>query len=154
MELNKIELLLDKYFEGQTSIAEEKELTNYFSASDVAQHLEQYKPLFGYFEQAKAQKLAPEISLNITQKEKKGNKNWIVVAASVVVLAGLSTFIYNTNRVTKVNQDLGSFNNPEIAFKETQKALQLLSQNVNVGIESVSYINEYEKSKNLIFKNQ
>ena len=110
--------------------------------------------MFGYFEQAKAQKLAPEISLNITQKEKKGNKNWIVVAASVVVLAGLSTFIYNTNRVTKVNQDLGSFNNPEIAFKETQKALQLLSQNVNVGIESVSYINEYEKSKNLIFKNQ
>ena len=41
MELYKIEELIEKYFQGETSIAEEKELTNYFSSSNVAQHLEQ-----------------------------------------------------------------------------------------------------------------
>ena len=53
MELYKIEELIEKYFQGETSIAEEKELTNYFSSSNVAQHLEQYKPMFGYFSLAK-----------------------------------------------------------------------------------------------------
>ena len=53
MELDRIENLLEKYFEGETSIAEEKELKVYFSSGDVAQHLEQYKAIFGYFSEAK-----------------------------------------------------------------------------------------------------
>ena len=44
MALDRIEKLVEKYFEGETSIAEEKELKTYFSSTDVAQHLEQYKP--------------------------------------------------------------------------------------------------------------
>lgn len=35
---------------------------------------------------------------------------------------------------------------------ETKQALEKLSTNVNTGIESVLYVNEYDKSKNLIFK--
>ena len=30
MALDRIEILIEKYFEGETSIAEEKELKNYF----------------------------------------------------------------------------------------------------------------------------
>ena len=51
-----------------------------------------------------------------------------------------------------VDQDLGTYDNPEVALKETQKALALLSTHVNTGIESVNYIREYEDSKQLIFK--
>ena len=39
MELSKIEFLVEKYLEAETSIAEEKELQLYFSAPNVAQHL-------------------------------------------------------------------------------------------------------------------
>jgi hypothetical protein len=53
MELTKIEILIEKYFQGETSIAEEKELRSYFSTSNVAPHLEQYKAMFGYFTEAK-----------------------------------------------------------------------------------------------------
>ena len=56
MEFNKIEDILEKYFQGETSIAEENELKDYFSSPNVAQHLEQYKPMFGYFSQVKEQK--------------------------------------------------------------------------------------------------
>ncbi len=63
MELNKIELLIEKYFQGETSIAEENELRTYFSSLNVAQHLEQYKPLFGYLSLAADQKFTPEIPL-------------------------------------------------------------------------------------------
>ncbi|KAB1156291.1 hypothetical protein [Flavobacterium luteum] len=147
MEFSKIETLLEKYFQGDTSIAEENELKKYFSSPNVLPHLEQYKSLFGYFTQAKQQ----EFNHLIPLKSKKQNLNWLSIAASVVVMLGIGMYVYlNTN--TSQNQDLGTYDNPEIAFKETQKALALLSNHVNVGIESVHYVEEYQNSKNLIFK--
>lgn len=149
MELNKIEILLEKYFQGETSIAEEKELRSYFSSPYVAPHLEQYKAMFGYFTQAKKQELAQEIP----QITKKRNVMWLSVAASVVVLLGVATFfMINTNEPVNHQNELGTYDSPELAFKETQKALALLSSNVNVGIESVMYVQEYENTKNRIFK--
>ena len=50
MELARIEKLLDKYFEGETTISEEKELKVYFTGETVPSHLEKYKDLFGYFQ--------------------------------------------------------------------------------------------------------
>lgn len=148
MEHTNIEILLEKYFEGETSIAEEKELTNYFSSPNVAQHLEQYKSLFGYFSQTKKLAFLQEIPLQ-TENNKVA---WLSIAASVVVLLGVGTFVYLNNNQGNQNKDLGTYNDPEIAFKETQKALAMLATHVNVGIESVHYVQEYENSKNLIFK--
>jgi len=151
MEFNKIEDLLEKYFQGETSIAEEKELKNYFSSPNVAQHLEQYKPMFGYFSQVKEQKSTQTIPL----KTKKRNVAWLSIAASVVVLLGVGTYFYvsEKNAAPAVAQtELGTYDDPEEALAATQKALALLSSNVNVGIESVQYIKEYEQSKNKIFK--
>jgi len=63
---------------------------------------------------------------------------------------GIGFFGYYKNPTAK--EDLGTYENPEVAFKATQKALTLLSNNVNVGVKSVQYIEEYENSKNFIFK--
>jgi len=152
MESDKIEILLEKYFQGETSIAEENELKNYFSSLNVAQHLEQYKPMFGYFSHAKEQQFEQQVPLLPKSRDKKRNVAWLSVAASVVVLLGIGTYAYvNSNNVAQ-NQNLGTYDDPEVAFRETQKALALLSGQVNKGIESVQYVQEYEDSKNLIFK--
>ncbi|MEN9487911.1 MAG: hypothetical protein RL494_176 [Bacteroidota bacterium] len=149
MAFNNIDILLEKYFQGETSIAEEKELRSYFSSQDVAPHLEQYKAVFGYFIQARKQEFAQQIP----QTAKKRNVKWLSVAASVVVLLGIATFfMINTNEPVNHQHDLGTYESPELAFKETQKALALLSSNVNVGIESVRYIQEYEVTKSRVFK--
>jgi hypothetical protein len=151
MEFNKIENILEKYFEGETIIAEENELKEYFSSSNVAQHLEQYKPMFGYFSQVKEQKSTQEIPL----KTKKRNVAWLSIAASAVVLLGVGTYFYVSEKnATQVvaQSELGTYDDPKEALAATQKALALLSNKVNVGIESVQYINEYEQSKNKIFK--
>ena len=148
MELNKIEILLEKYFQGETSIAEENELRTYFSSLDVAQHLEQYKPMFGYFPLAKEQMLQQEIPL----QSKKRYVAWLSIAASVVVLLGIGTYVFYNYDNANEKQDLGTYDDPEVALRETQKALALLSNHVNVGIESVYYIKEYQDSKELIFK--
>jgi hypothetical protein len=151
MEFNKIEDILEKYFQGETSIAEEKELKEYFSSPNVAQHLEQYKPMFGYFSQVKEQKSTQEIPL----KTQKRNVAWLSIAASVVVLLGVGAYFYESEKnITPVvaQSELGTYDDPEEALAATQKALALLSNKVNVGIESVQYIKEYEQSKNKIFK--
>ncbi|MFD0778008.1 hypothetical protein ACFQZF_05480 [Flavobacterium myungsuense] len=138
---------MEKYFEGQTNSSEENELRNYFSSPNVVPHLEQYKPLFGYFAVAKKEEFKPNIQL----QSKRLRVTWLSIAASVVVLLGIGTYVY-FNTYTNQNQDLGTYTDPEIAFKETQKALALLSNQVNIGIESVRYVEEYQHSKNLIFK--
>ncbi|MCB0443338.1 MAG: hypothetical protein KDC50_04740 [Flavobacterium sp.] len=151
MELAKIEQLLEKYFEGETTIAEEIQLKQYFSSDKVAAHLEHYKPLFGFLITEKEKQFTPSLSL---KTKKRFAVARIGIAASLLFLIGTVTYFnykpYNPTPVA--NAKLGSFESPEEAFKETQKALALLSEKVNIGMESVSYINEYENSKKLIFK--
>jgi hypothetical protein len=147
MELNKIEILLEKYFEGETSIAEENELKNYFSSPNVAEHLEQYQSLFGYFSEAKEQKFTHEVSL----KSSKRKVTWFSIAASVIVLLGIGTYTYFNHESVKENNELGTYEDPEEAFVATQKALAMLSNHVNVGVESVQYIQVYEVTKEKVF---
>ena len=151
MEQSKIEFILEKYFEGETNIAEENELRTYFSSTDVAQHLQQYQPLFKYYNAEKEQKIELKSSLNLISQTKNRKLKWLSIAASIVVLIGAGTFTF-FNYNNSQQQDLGSYDSPEEAFAATQKALNLLSENVNVGVISVQHIQEFENSKNLIFK--
>jgi hypothetical protein len=148
MALDKIEQLLEKYFEAETSIVEEKELKDYFASSGVAQHLEQYKPIFGYAVQAKQEQFTATIPLKTKTRK---SVVWLSVAASVAVLLGVGLVALNQDSQPKA-QDLGTIDNPEVAFRETQKALAMISESVNKGIGSMGYINEFEQSKNKIFK--
>lgn len=146
MELHTIEKLVEKYFSGETSIAEEKQLKNYFSSPDVAPHLEQYRAVFGYFSQAKQEQFTKTVPL---QPRKRSYVAWISVAASVAVLLGV---FYIFNQKPEQPQDLGTFDNPELAFQETQKALEMVSENVNQGVKSIDYVNEYNQTTKTIFK--
>ncbi len=146
MELNRIESLLEKYFEVQTTLLEEQELKRYFSSTNVAQHLKEYQPLFNHFEASKRTEFTSQIKLPTLFSKKI---KWSI-AASIVFLLGSSTVLYVQ---TQNQKDLGTYSNPEMAFKETQKALEMLSNHVNVGVQSVAYLSEFEKSKNLVFKN-
>ncbi len=144
MESDKIEQLLEKYFDAQTTSAEEKQLQQYFSA-EVAPHLEQYKPLFGYYAFARQQQFEQAVPLKTKKRSKVA---WLSVAASVAVLAGAGTFAYFQQTQP---QDLGTYDSPEEAFRETQKALALLSDHVNTGVQSVQYIQTYEATKDRVF---
>ncbi len=87
-------------------------------------------------------------------KSKRFKLRWNVIAASVLVLLGIGMCGYLNYCDVNQNKNLGTYDNPEVAFRETQKALSILSRNLKIGIENVQYIREYEDSKNLIFKQQ
>jgi len=51
------------------------------------------------------------------------------------------------------DDDLGTFNNPEEAFKFTKQTLNFISEECNNGIENATYnVSEYEQAKTKIFK--
>jgi hypothetical protein len=147
MELKLVEQLLEQYFEGTTTIAEEKQLKTYFSSNDVAPHLAKYQALFGYFETQKEIHFDQKLPL---QPRKQNTVKWMGIAASFVVLFGWATFYFSTPEPKQ--DDLGTYDNPEEAYAATQKALLMVAEQVNVGMESVSHLNEYEKTKKSIFK--
>ena len=147
MELKLVEQLLEKYFQGETTIAEEKQLKAYFSSNDVAPHLAKYQALFGYFETQKGTQFEQKLPL---QSRKQNTVKWIGIAASFVVLFGLATFYFYPSEPK--HEDLGTYDNPEEAFAATQEALLMVSEQVNIGMESVVYLEEYEKTKKTIFK--
>jgi hypothetical protein len=60
MESVKIDYLVEKYFQGETSIAEEKELRIYFSSSDVAA-FRTIQAYFEYFSLAKEQQFTSQV---------------------------------------------------------------------------------------------
>jgi hypothetical protein len=147
MELKLVEQLLEQYFQGTTTIAEEKQLKTYFSSNDVAPHLAKYQALFGYFETQKEIHFDQKLPL---QPRKQNTVKWMGIAASFVVLFGWATFYFSTPEPKQ--DDLGTYDNPEEAYAATQKALLMVAEQVNVGMESVSHLNEYEKTKKSIFK--
>lgn len=140
MELNNIEKIIEKYLEAETSIAEEKELRNYFSSPNVAPHLEQYKYMFQYFTIAKNETSSRSVPL----KPRKNYYKWITVAASFVLAFGFYTY----NSVKSNTQEEEAL----LAYYQTKKALQLVSSNFNIGAQKVGYLNEFENTKNQIFK--
>lgn len=145
MESGQIEILLEKYFDALTSTAEEQQLKAYFSSPGVAPHLEQYRPVFGYFSEQAGQQFSKSVPL----KTKKHYAAWLSVAAAAVLLSGMFFLMHEQQ---PESDDLGTYDDPEVAFRETQKALNMLSENVNVGVAGVNYLGEYEKTKKTIFK--
>jgi hypothetical protein len=137
MELASIEKLLEKYLDAETTIAEEKELRNYFLSENVAPHLQEYQSMFGYFSTSKNERFTKTIQL----KSQKVNWKWLSVAASVVLLVSVYTG-YQNNQQKKA----------EKIYQETQMAFGMLATNLNKGNAAISKLQYFENTTNKVFK--
>lgn len=136
----KIQLLLEKYFEGETSLQEEKELQEYFNSEQVDASLEKYKPMFKYFQKAGLEEFTKkELSLN---KPKKRNLFWKIGIAATF----LSVFFGVSYHLKQQKQQQEA----EIAFEQVKEALQLISVNYNKGTTKIKYLKEFDATTNKI----
>lgn len=140
MALNNIDRLVQKYLEAETSIAEEQELQRYFSSSNVAPHLEEYKALFQYFSAAKYE----TTNVTVALKPRTSYLKWGSVAASIIFALGFFTF----NSIQANNEQEEAL----LAYYQTKEALNLISNQFNTGTSKINYLNTFETSKQQIFK--
>lgn len=96
----KIDELLNKYFEGETSCEEERELRRYFTETDrLPEHLQAYRPLFAYLEQeanatAETQKTPePQPPSRKPARLHRMLYAWSGIAAGVLLLAGVARML-------------------------------------------------------------
>ncbi|NCP20421.1 MAG: hypothetical protein COS42_02635 [Flavobacteriales bacterium CG03_land_8_20_14_0_80_35_15] len=141
MELNNIEKLLDKYFEGATSLNEEAIIRQYFTTQKVPAHLEAYQDLFGYYAFKNAEESNKPIVLN---KKFKVPYKWLSIAAMFVVVLG--SYLYK-NQVDKTKQAQLLKD-----YQTTQQALELISNNLNKSTFAFAQLQEFENTTNKIFK--
>lgn len=148
MESVKIKQLLDAYFEGATSLDEEKVLRDYFNNEKVADHLVQYQPIFVGLKAAKAERSSKEITLPESGRNtgKTIKTWWYSVAAMLVIALGAGGFYLSQPNYTQEEKEALA------AFEKSKKAMLLLSENLNKGTEQLSFVAQFGKAKDKIFE--
>ncbi|MDX1326589.1 MAG: hypothetical protein R3299_02715 [Arenibacter sp.] len=139
MELDRIEKLLERYFEATTTVAEEETLRDFFASGNIPVHLKPYAPMFQYFSEAKEERYTKQVPL----KPRKKYLEWASVAAVVVLIFG----IYFGNAYSKQQEQRKA----EYAYQQTKKALSLVATNFERGTEKVAYLKEFEATKEKIY---
>ena len=84
----KIKELLDRYYEGETTDAEEQRLREYFSSDDIAAELQPYRSIFAYLghEKEVSRFRASPSEFRISSFKNQKSKWWYAAAAAVACL--------------------------------------------------------------------
>ncbi len=145
MELSRIEKLLEKYFEGETTISEERELKKYFTTQIVPTHLKGYQSLFQYFSEEGNEVVSSDFTLrNFTRVSRY---KWIGVAASIAFIVG----VFITNYQGK-KTGVDTYEDPLVALEKTKEILNMVAQHMNRGTQDLRYLQEFENTKNKLIK--
>ncbi|MGC6285264.1 MAG: hypothetical protein ACON4X_06360 [Polaribacter sp.] len=138
MELARIEKLVEKYLNAETTLQEENTLKNYFTGGNVAPHLQEYEEMFSYFAIVKDETFDKPIRLK-TESKVRRNFYRLSIAASFALM--FSVFVgYNQYQRYQA----------EKKFAEVIKGLKLLSNTWKKGENAVTGLYTYEKAVNKI----
>jgi len=156
MEHNKIDRLLNKYLEGESTLEEEALLRNFFSQPSLPSEYSEMQEMFRYFAQADLEvspsfHITNELTTLIDNEWKKENKNrfrqrlaWISNVAAVLVIS-FGMFHY-LNKPEEVIKD--TYNDPQQAYMETKRALLLISKTMNKNTAPLTYLTKVDESFN------
>ena len=143
MESQKIERLIKKYESGQTSLAEERSLREYFESGRVPAHLESYRLLFAYSANKRKEEFTGKMPV-LPEKRNKGH--WWAIAAGIAILLGVFLFQGNPEGT---HTPMADVENNEAAVEET---LKMFSEILKDSREDMAYLAEFSKTTNKYIK--
>ena len=146
MELSKIESLLERYDEGETSLAEEKQLREYFLNNGIPEHLRSYQLMFMFSDKQTERKLkkSPKVTSN--------NNRYIWTSIAAVLVVSLGLFFFNDSSIRPGGNDLGAITEEEVAMEKAKETLAMVSQIMNEGKSDLVYLKEFNNTKNKIIQ--
>jgi hypothetical protein len=89
MSHEQVTELLDRYFAGETSREEERQLQTYFRVGNVAEQLLPYRPLFSYWERERRVK-APARVVNFRPRRRQLPRWLLTIAAGLALLLAVN----------------------------------------------------------------
>ncbi len=146
MDSNKIDHILEKYWEGESSLQDEAMLREYFSQEDIPAKYESIRPMFQFFKTEQASFLDGNFDERLTSKLKaveatdniKPRRHSLTVyirrAAAVAAIFIGVLFVFNKVMV-KPPSGLAMTEKAEakLAYAEAKAALMLISKKLNKG---------------------
>lgn len=144
MKTKEVKDLLQLYFEGETSLNDEKRLEAYFQSDDVADELKKYAEFFGGISELTAvtgestieEDVMDFILENEHQEKTKYRSMWRIVtgiAASIIIILG-GLLMYEQQQ--KPFKD--TFNDPAKAYAYAEHTLEFVSSKYNKGLAELS----------------
>lgn len=144
-DFDDVNLLLEKYWEGDTTVQEENHLKAYFNSELVMDKHLAFKPLFTYFDdQSKIKFPAEEISqpseISTVQVKHLNIKKWVYASAASLALVLGSIFVVNNLKPVAPTQKyahIHEIEDPEEALRVTKEALALVSKKFRKSQETI-----------------
>ena len=148
-DYSHIEALLERYYDAQTSEAEEQRLKDFFLHEEVPVHLQAEKEMFLQLQASGVPEgLEERLSQSIDRWGKKHRTlrlQWIgSIAASLLLLFGAGWYLQEPPRKDTCAT-------PEEAYMEAQKALVLFSTALNKGMKQMDVLQETTERVEKIF---
>jgi len=156
MNITGIEELIEKYYEGETSLKEEALLMDFFLGDDIPPHLAVHAEHFRLLNMIRKEEIHdPDFDrkvienpgtitrypLNITPRRFIYLTSLV---ASVLLLAGLLiTFRHDIMKNLTTKRLSEQYTSPETAYAAATKALLLVSVNLNSGLDHISRIDNF-----------
>ena len=166
MESDRMDLLLNKYFEGETSLGDEKALRDYFESDKVAEPHLSYKPLFLLQNEESMVGLDDSFDEKIDALLRKNNAKrghvrslqtrLLRVAAVGVLVLGMGFLIFqfmsNRSNSGMLAGKTEVIQSEQEAYEQVKMALLLVSTKMNEGMSQTKSKLDLVDSATKIFK--
>ena len=136
--------MLQRYFNGETNIEEERKLETYFQTAEVDEKLEKYAEFFGGIAElaniVDDSTIEDDVMNHILENESQDKKKyrWLwqtvtgIAASIIIVIGGLLFYQQNDQNFDD------TFENPEVAYSVAEDALEYMSAKYNKGLAELS----------------
>ena len=158
MELSRVKILVDKYFDGLTSLEEEHELSRYFAKNkDIPKEYEVVKMMLSSFDTLSQETSPVEIKTPVESRSRKGvsiNLRWLATAAASIAIALGAAFLYLTPQegAQVVTHEEPSYicyvdgvriEDDQIAYAEASRILGNVSNDIHLAMAEVNRFTPY-----------
>ena len=144
MELKTIEVLLERYLEGETTLEEETVLRAYFKKEEnIPKKWIHYSHFFAYCESAKKESF-PSSSKT---KSKTPVNIWMMAAASIALVVGLQLSGLFESESTPLKQQEAEF-----VCQQFQTQMKNVSSHLNKGVQKVAYLDYLDETSQKLLK--
>lgn len=153
MNFQRINKLLEKYYDGETSLAEEKDLRSFFETEEVPRNLKFARDQFRFYSRSYRQehtdedfeeKFLEKLRHLDTVALRSNRRTWMfMISSAVASIVILITLFFHFNMFTRNIED--TMSNPETAYNEAKKVMYFVSEKFNKGTGQLQAVGTFNK---------